>query len=241
MILNKVLSKPKTNLIVSPLIYGRLGLTILLSCFGLQYGMAQLKLVDRPIVWNEKRLQLTKDYIESHYNIKSPDGTINPKIIVLHWTAIPDLESSYEAFKNATLPSARGDIAGGGALNVSAHYLIDRDGTIYNLMPDSLMARHTIGLNYSAIGVENVGGTTETPLTRKQVRANINLVKFLAEKYAIEYLIGHYEYTHFQGHPLWLEVDNAYRTQKSDPGPDFMKNVRRALHKLELKGAPSNH
>lgn len=213
-------------------------LTILFCSSGLYSGLAQFKLVNRPIIWNEKRLQLTKDYLKSHYNLKDPDGSIKPRMIVLHWTAIPDLDSSFAAFNRETLPSAREDISGGGALNVSAHYLIDRDGTIYNLMPDTIMARHTIGLNHAAIGVENVGGTSDTPLTKQQIKANIDLVKFLTKKYPIEYLIGHYEYTDFQEHPLWLEVDNSYRTQKTDPGPDFMKHVRRAVKKLKLKGGP---
>ena len=38
-----------------------------------------------------------------------------------------------------------------------AHYVIDRDGTIYQLVPRSIMCRHTVGLNYTAIGIEHVG------------------------------------------------------------------------------------
>lgn len=220
-------------------VFRYLGLSTLLWCFGMQLSLAQLKMVDRPINWNQNRLGLTRDYLTTRYNLEDPDGSITPQMIVLHWTAIPDLESSYAAFKNETLPTARGDIAGGGALNVSAHYLIDRDGTIYRLMPDTLMARHTIGLNHTAIGIENVGGTSDTPLTKKQIKANIDLVKYLAGKYPIRYLIGHYEYTLFQDHPLWLEVDNGYRTQKTDPGRYFMKRVRHALRRLNLKGAPN--
>jgi N-acetyl-anhydromuramyl-L-alanine amidase AmpD len=94
-------------------------------------------------------------------------------------------------------------------------------------MPEKTMARHVIGLNHCAIGIENVGGTEETPLTRKQLRSNIELVKYLKEKYPkIEYLIGHLEYTRFEGHPLWLEVDDSYRTEKTDPGVDFIDKIR---------------
>ena len=35
--------------------------------------------------------------------------------------------------------------------------MIDRDGTIYQLVPLAIMCRHTVGLNYTAIGIEHVG------------------------------------------------------------------------------------
>ncbi|HSP13049.1 MAG TPA: peptidoglycan recognition family protein, partial [Salegentibacter sp.] len=102
------------------------------------------------------------------------------------------------------------------------------------------MARHVIGLNHVAIGIENVGGTEETPLTRAQIDANIWLVNYLANKYDIDYLIGHYEYTNFENHPLWREKDSAYRTQKTDPGEDFMKAVRNATRNFNFKPVPQS-
>lgn len=206
---------------------------------GFGIALAQTKPIQRPIIWDETRLQLTKEYLQSRYNITSQDGSIIPKMVVLHWTAIPSLQASFDAFNSSSLPNARGDIAGGGALNVSAHYLIDRDGKIYQLMPETLMARHTIGLNHCAIGIENVGGTPQTPLTKRQLRANKQLIKVLAVKYPIEFVIGHYEYTKFENHPLWLERDGSYRTQKTDPGTDFMRQIRRGIRKLGLNAAPN--
>ena len=134
-------------------------------------------------------------------------------MIVLHWTAIPTLEQSFQAFYKPEL-SKRPDISNASSLNVSSHFLVDQDGTIYRLMPETTMARHVIGLNHTAIGIENVGGTTDVPLTQKQIDANVRLVKYLSNKYPIEYLIGHYEYTDFVDHELWLEVDEDYRTKK---------------------------
>jgi len=107
-------------------------------------------------------------------------------------------------------------------------------------MPDNYMARHVIGLNYSAIGVENVGGEAnkKEDLTPAQVTANIKLVEYLKEKYPdIEYLIGHYEYKQMQKNPLWLEKDASYRTTKADPGAKFMQAVREGVKELHLKGA----
>ena len=214
-----------------------LAITVLLALpFGCRTGGPAL--VQRPIVWDQNRLELTEAYLEARYGLHSENARIEPRMIVLHWTAIPTLEGSFEAFYPANLPDSRGDIATGGALNVSAHYLVDRDGTIYQLMPDTLMARHTIGLNHCAIGIENVGGTDNTPLTPAQLKADSWLVRQLAARFPIRYLIGHYEYTQFEGTPLWLEKDSAYRTEKTDPGRDFMKKIRRSLRDLNLQSAP---
>jgi N-acetyl-anhydromuramyl-L-alanine amidase AmpD len=106
-------------------------------------------------------------------------------------------------------------------------------------MPETTMARHVIGLNHCAIGIENVGGTGDTKLTRAQLRSNKWLVKYLKSKYDIDYLIGHYEYTLFEDHELWLEKDQGYRTVKTDPGEKFLKRVKRATKKLNFKPTPS--
>ncbi len=199
----------------------------------------QKTIVDKPIIFDEERIALTKEYLMQRYNLEQETADIVPKIIVLHWTAIPTLKKSFEAFENSTLPNWRPDIESVSGLNVSSQFLVDQDGTIYQLMPETTMARHVIGLNHCAIGIENVGDTEETPLTRKQLKANIFLVEYLATKYHIEYVIGHQEYTQFEGHPLWLEVDDGYRTEKTDPGMDFMKKVRKATKRFNFKPVPS--
>lgn len=201
-------------------------------------GSTRPVIVERPISFGPDRQALTIAYLKSRYDLPATTPAITPRMVVLHWTAIPTLEGSLEAFQPERLPSARGDIQQAGALNVSAHYLVDQDGTIYQLLPDTVMARHTIGLNHCAIGIENVGGTPETPLTEAQLESNTLLVRFLAKKYPIEYLIGHYEYTAFEGHPLWLEKDSGYRTLKTDPGEAFMDQVRQNLSDLSFKPNP---
>ncbi|RXJ52251.1 N-acetylmuramoyl-L-alanine amidase [Gelidibacter gilvus] len=195
------------------------------------------KIVDKPIVFDAERIQLTKEYLSTRYGLEQDKPIIVPKMIVLHWTEIPTLQESFDAFYTSQLPS-RPDIATASALNVSSQFLVDQDGTIYRLMPELTMARHVIGLNHTAIGVENVGGTKDVPLTHEQIKANIWLVNYLSKKYPIEYLIGHYEYTNFEGHELWLEKDDGYRTEKVDPGEDFMRAVRKKTRKLKLKSAP---
>jgi N-acetylmuramoyl-L-alanine amidase len=130
----------------------------------------------------------------------------------------------------------RKELSGVSQLNVSIHFLVDRDGTIYRLIPENLMARHVIGLNWCALGIENVGDGNKFPLTKAQLKANVWLVKYLKKKYtSIEYLIGHHEYTFFQNTPLWKETDPNYRTDKTDPGDEFMNRLRENVKQLKLK------
>jgi hypothetical protein len=197
----------------------------------------RLSIIDRPVPFTEERIELTRDYIRQHYGLEVADIEIVPRIIVLHWTAGATLQGDFNTFVPATLQGGRPDLARVSELNVGIQFLVDRDGTILRLMPETWMARHVIGLNYNAIGVENVGGSRRVPtLTPEQLQANIRLVRYLAKKYpTVRYLIGHYEYRQFEGHPLWLERDSAYRTTKIDPGEDFMAAVRAAVADLRLK------
>jgi len=195
-------------------------------------------IIHRYIDFGKNRIDMTKSYVKQHYGFEINNIKIKPKIIVLHWTAVMDYEKCFERLKGEKLYSDRGDISSAGALNVSAHFLVARDGKITQLMPDNSMARHVIGLNYSTIGIENIGGedNTKEDLTQAQVSANIKLVKYLKAKYPnIEYLIGHHEYREMEKTPFWLELDDGYRTKKSDPGEKFMSSVRSGVKELGLK------
>lgn len=193
---------------------------------------------DMPINFDEERVRLTLEYLEERYNIIQSDPHIDPEMIVVHYTVVPTLERTFAVFDSARLPSSRPGIAGAGALNVSSQFLVDRDGTIYRLMRETYMARHVIGLNHCAIGIENVGGGSELPLTDAQLDANIWLIRYLKKKYDIHYLIAHSEYTLFEGHELWKEVDPGYRTEKSDPGEKFMEGIRIATSNLGFLPLP---
>jgi N-acetyl-anhydromuramyl-L-alanine amidase AmpD len=201
-------------------------------------SLPALQIKPLPIPFGEERIALTKAYIALHYGFTPRDIAIEPKIIVVHYTGLDDLDASLERFWPETLPDDRGDIVSGGNVNVSAHYLIDRDGTVFQLMPEDRMARHVIGLNHCSIGIENVGGAGHREnLTPAQLRANIDLISMLAKRHpGIRYLVGHYEYRCFEQTPLWLERDPDYRTSKQDPGEAFMRTLRRRFGKL--KGPP---
>ncbi len=211
---------------------------VFMHCKPVKETVRSPKIVDKPIIFDETRKQLSLEYLKDRYGLERSSPNIDPKMIVLHWTVIPNLEESFEAFNPPTLPNWRPDIKNVSGLNVSSQFMVDRDGTIYRLLPETTMARHVIGLNHCAIGIENVGGTEALPLTEAQLKANIELVKYLANKYAIDFVIGHYEYTNFEGHPLWLEKDKGYRTVKTDPGQDFTNKVRQAVKNLNFEPVP---
>jgi len=201
----------------------------------------QLKIVDKPIDFGSERIAMTKQYIKQHYGKTVNSIEIVPKVIVLHWTADMSFDKSFKRLQPQKLLTDRKDIAKASLLNVSSQFLVARDGTVYRLMPENWMARHVIGLNYSSIGVENVGGrgNKKDDLTHAQRKANIALVKYLKAKYpSITYLIGHHEYKQMERTSLWLERDKGYRTNKSDPGAKFMSHVRNAVKDLKLKTPP---
>jgi N-acetylmuramoyl-L-alanine amidase len=215
-------------------------LTLLILLSSLIFRGFSQKIIERPIIYDSTRKSLSLQYLKERHSLEQSEPTLTPKMIVAHWTAISTLEGSFNAFNPVMLPSFRKELKGVSPLNVSIHFLVDRDGTIYRLMPENLMARHVIGLNWCALGIENVGDGNKYPLTEAQLKANIWIVKYLKKKYkSIEYLIGHHEYTNFQKTPLWKESDPNYRTQKNDPGNGFMEKLRKGVKELDLKGQKS--
>jgi hypothetical protein len=197
-----------------------------------------LKIIQKPIIFDEKRKTLTLQYMQHRYNIVQDEPFIEPRMVVVHWTVIPTFEQTFAAFNPPQLPAARDGIKAGGNLNVSSQFVIDRDGTIYQLMPETTMARHTIGLNYTAIGIENIADGNSLPMTEAQLGANRKLIRFLADKYPIEYVLGHSEYHRFRDTDWWKETDNNYFTEKNDPDIPFMNRLRGQLSDLSLKPLP---
>ncbi|WP_339752504.1 peptidoglycan recognition family protein [Algoriphagus aquimarinus] len=195
------------------------------------------RIIDKPITWNQEREVLSLSYLKDRHGLDKNTATIDPRMVVVHWTAINTIEVTFDVFNPTTL-AGRADLTGASNLNVSSQFLIDRDGTIFRLLLDTTFARHTIGLNYLAIGVENIGGD-DMPLTKEQLKANEELIRYLERKYEIDYVIGHHEYQNFQTTDLWKEADPDYRTVKTDPGEAFMKKLRKNLADLNLKPVPT--
>ncbi len=195
-----------------------------------------LSIVDAPIKWSDERERLTLAYRRAHSDPEAVDLTIEPHVIVLHYTGGGSATGTRDYFDNLRIEASRKALARAGAVNVSSHYLVDRDGTIYRLQPETRFARHCIGLNHIAIGIENVGDATRWPLTAAQVAADAALVRDLARRFTITHLLGHHEVIDLRDRTLYVERDASYKNEKPDPGPAFMASVRAAVGDLRLAG-----
>lgn len=192
--------------------------------------LPKLEVVHKPIKWTEQREQLIKEYAQMHYG--KDITSIVPQVVITHWTVSNDAESVYQYFYSETMPDD-----GGGRLNVASHYLVDRDGTIYQLTPETALNRHAIGYNWCAIGIENVGGVDgKEDLTEAQVKANIAIIRYLQAKYpTIKYVWGHYQQHEAENSGLFIEKVPDYYAEKIDPGPAFMGKLKEGLNDLNLK------
>ncbi|KAA1290361.1 N-acetylmuramoyl-L-alanine amidase [Leptospira interrogans serovar Geyaweera] len=143
-------------------------------------------------------------------------GSISPDCIVLHFTAIPDYQKTLEVLEKR---------------NLSATFLADQDGKVYQLL-DSILdaAAAAAGTNSNCFQVEIVGKNTEMLLAnQEQTKAVVRLVKELSEKYKIplnneriESLRG--VYSHTQAKKKW--GGSIYLDGKDfDPGEPYMKEV----------------
>ncbi len=185
---------------------------------------------DYMITPNSLRLNLLTKYTKDHYG--EPYIYLdNPEIIVIHSTETKTLNVAVNVFQREIL-IGRKDIHYGGEVNVGTHFLVDTNGEIYKSTPTDYIVRHTIGFNHKSISIENIGYAGQ--LTKEQLKANIELIKYLKQKYSsIKYVIGHYEYMdntrpHFR---LYKELNSKYiPTIKSDPGSNFIYNIRKNLN-----------
>lgn len=177
--------------------------------------------VDNFILWTEHRNALIDEYTLKHYGKICRE--IVPKAVVVHWTAGGTLESNQNYF----YAEERND----GTLNVASQFLVGRDGTIWRLMPETNFARHIIGYNHCAIGIENVGGYDgQEDLTAAQLASNVRLIKYLHAKYpTIQYVFGHYQQDAARASGLYIELVAGYRSEKIDPGARFMSGLRSEL------------
>jgi len=224
----------------------KLHFLILVSCYLiLVYGAAScaskatFRTFDKFIDYGDEREALTLQYIRDRHGLETESIEITPRMVVLHWTVVPTIEQTFHVFNPPILAGARPDLQTASALNVSSQFLVDRDGTIFRLMPENHFARHVIGLNHLAIGIENIGSDSK-PLTRAQLNANEEIIRYLKGKYSITHVIGHYEYKAFQEHPYWKETDATYLTEKTDPGERFMRRIRKRIRDLDVLGVPSD-
>jgi N-acetylmuramoyl-L-alanine amidase len=183
-----------------------------------------------PIVWRRipfgaKRKRQTAAYSKRHYGERSWRLS-DPKVIVEHYTGGNRFRSAWNYL--AADAKHLGEYPG-----VCAHFIIDRDGTIYQLVNLRIRCRHTIGLNYTAIGIEMVGTSDAQILHRtRELRAALDLTLWLVARFKIQIrnVIGHAESLmspyHHELYPSWRCL-----THSDWLHPD-MRTFRRKLKRL---------
>jgi N-acetyl-anhydromuramyl-L-alanine amidase AmpD len=143
-----------------------------------------------PIPFGAQRKAEMVAYAERHYGLDTYK-LIDPHVIVIHYTETPDFESTYNTFAPDTPDPELHELP-----NTCAHFVIDSEGIIHQLVPLDIMCRHTVGLNWTAIGIEHVGSSDQQVLDDPlQMTASLRLVRWLRCRFHIPIsdVIGHNE------------------------------------------------
>jgi len=143
----------------------------------------------KPIVFGAKRRAEMAAYSKRHYG-SAQWRLIRPRVIVEHYTA-SSFSSAYATFASDSPDSELHELPG-----TCAHFLVDSDGAIYQLVNLATRCRHTVGLNWTAVGIENVGYSDADILRNpRQLSASLKLTLWLTQKLGIKLrnVIGHNE------------------------------------------------
>ena len=179
--------------------------------------------VSKPIPFGAERRAETARYAERHYGLDTWRLS-DPRVIVEHYTASDSFSSAWNTFASDVPDPELHELPG-----TCAHFVIDRDGTIYQLVPLTIICRHTVGLNWTAIGIEHVGTSDAEILQNpRQLQASLRLTLWLMNRFGISLpnVIGHsesltspyhrerYAPWRCQTHDDWTHADmQTYRTR----------------------------
>jgi N-acetylmuramoyl-L-alanine amidase len=132
------------------------------------------------IPFPQQRKDEMRAYARRHYDINSYVLT-KPKVIVEHVA----VASSAAATRNTFVPD-RPDPELNELPGTCSHFVVDRDGTTYQLVSLKLMCRHTVGLNYTSFGIEHVGSSDAQVMgNSRQLAASLRLTRWLRCRYGI--------------------------------------------------------
>ena len=141
-----------------------------------------------PIPYGAKRKRQMRRYAKRHYGVRT-HRLEQIKTVVEHFTAGDTYASARNHFA-ANRPDL-GELPG-----TCSHFVIDRKGTIHQLVPLGLMCRHVVGLNDVSVGIEHVGRSDAQVMgNRRQLDASLRLTRWLQARYDVptRHVIGHAE------------------------------------------------
>jgi N-acetylmuramoyl-L-alanine amidase-like protein/zinc carboxypeptidase len=202
------------------------------AVLALARAVAPARLVQRPIPYGAERKADMRDYARRHYGID--DYRLrHPRVIVEHYTVTDSFQPVFDTFAPNQPDVELHELPG-----ICSHFVVDRDGTIYQLVPTSIMCRHTVGLNYVAIGIEHVGRSDAQVLgDARQMAASLRLTRMLQGRYGIRTrnVIGHNESL---SSPFHRERVPSLRSQTHADFPKAAMDVYR--RRLERLPAPAS-
>jgi beta-N-acetylhexosaminidase len=181
-------------------------------------------IVHDAIPFGAQRIAETRAYATRHYGLRRA-RLVAPKVIVEHMTANTSFSATFNTFASDAPDPELHERPG-----TCSHFVVDQQGKVHQLVSLRWMCRHTVGLNYTAIGIEHVGLSEAGVLgNARMLRASLRLTRWLQAKYGIatENVIGHNESL---SSPFHKERVARLRTQTHADWPRrFMVRYRRAL------------
>lgn len=182
-------------------------------------------IIKKFIPFGATRKQEMSAYSKRHYGTAGYKLT-HPRVIVEHVTVTDTFQATYNTFAPDVADPELHELP-----NVCSHFVIGKDGRIYQLVPLSIRCRHTVGLNDRAFGIEHVGQTDADILgNRRQLTASLRLTAWLRCRYdiGVRNVIGHAESLSSKYHH-----ENVVKLQSQTHGD--MKKASMQVYRRKLR------
>jgi N-acetylmuramoyl-L-alanine amidase len=143
-----------------------------------------------PIPYGQKRKHEMARYSQRHYGERTW-RLRHPRVIVEHMAQSGSAAAVRNTFARDVPDPELHELP-----NVCSHFVVADSGRIYRLVNLRTRCRHTVGLNWTAIGIEHVGyGDGDVLGDRRQLRASLRLTRWLRCRFGIRVrdVIGHAE------------------------------------------------
>ena len=142
------------------------------------------------IPFSPQRKREMAAYSKRHYG--QPEWRLrHPRVIVEHVAVAGSATAVHNTFAPDVPDPELHELP-----NVCAHFIVSSSGRIFQLVNLRTRCRHTVGLNWTAIGIEHTGFSDADVLgSRRQLRASLRLTRYLRCRFQIapSDVIGHNE------------------------------------------------
>jgi N-acetylmuramoyl-L-alanine amidase len=151
---------------------------------------ARPPIVQDPIPFGPKRKREMAAYSERHYGEHTWRLT-DPHVIVEHMSEASSVGADYNTFADDVPDVELHELP-----QVCAHFVVGSSGRIFQMVNLRTRCRHTVGLNWTAIGIEHIGYPDSDVLDNaRQFDASLRLTQYLRCRFHIKLtnVIGHNE------------------------------------------------